>query len=159
MLALGSYLLFPLLALFLQSSMLGLGMLVSVSSGGGVQAQARGISLWFLFVLFYDLILMGTLLAANLSAELLVALLLVNPVDAARVLAVLALEPDLYLLGPAGALLVGELSRAGAALVLVGSLVAWTVVPVVWGLRRFRVRAEGGGKRAFLSRNLEVARS
>jgi Cu-processing system permease protein len=142
--ALLHYLVFPLVAVLLAAAMLALGMLLSVSSRSGVQAQGRAISLWFAFVLLYDLLLMGTLMSANLDEGVLVALLLANPVDAARILVVLVLEPDLYLLGPAGALLLGELTRAGTALLLVGSLAAWTIVPVAWGLRRFRVRRERG---------------
>jgi Cu-processing system permease protein len=136
------YLVFPLVALLLAAAMLGLGMLLSVGSRSGVQAQGRGISLWFVFVLLYDLLLMGTLLAANLGEGALLLLLLANPVDAARILVVLMLEPDLYLLGPAGALLLGALSRWGTAIVLVGSLIGWTVLPVAAGLRHFRVHRE-----------------
>ena len=57
-----------------------------------------------------------------MRAEWLAAALVANPVDAARVLGVLALEPDLYLLGPAGALLTSQLSQAGAAAILLGAL-------------------------------------
>jgi ABC-type transport system involved in multi-copper enzyme maturation permease subunit len=134
------YALFPLLSILLIGAMLGLGIVVSVRSHGGVQAQGRAIFLWFLFVLMYDLLLMGTLIASGLSSAALAALLVLNPVDSARVLVVLALEPDLYLLGPAGALLVGELSHAGTAILLLSTLVAWAVVPLLAALRLFRLR-------------------
>jgi len=141
-LALSYYLLFPLLACLLIAAMLGLGMLISVKSRSGTQAQGRAILLWFLFVMLYDLLLMGTLVTAGLSSGALAILLLVNPVDAARVLVVLALEPDLYLLGPAGALLVGQLSRWGTAAVLLGALSLWTVAPLTLALVSFRVRPQ-----------------
>jgi len=140
--ALAHYLLFPLLAILLIASMLALGMLISVRSRGGAQAQGRAILLWFLFVLLYDLLLMGTLVTAGLTGGALAFLLLMNPVDAARVLVVLALEPDLYLLGPAGALLVGQLSRWGTAAVLFGSLLVWTVAPLLLALASFRIRPQ-----------------
>jgi len=125
--ALAHYLLFPLLAILLIASMLALGMLISVRSRGGAQAQGRAILLWFLFVLLYDLLLMGTLVTAGLTGGALAFLLLMNPVDAARVLVVLALEPDLYLLGPAG---------------LFGSLLVWTVAPLLLALASFRIRPQ-----------------
>jgi hypothetical protein len=65
------------------------------------------------------------------------ALLVANPVDAARVLGVLALEPDLYLLGPAGAFLVARLSAGGAAAVLLSALIAWAIAPVAAAAVRF----------------------
>jgi ABC-type multidrug transport system ATPase subunit/ABC-type transport system involved in multi-copper enzyme maturation permease subunit len=136
------YVLFPLLSIFLIGAMLGLGLLISVRSHGGVQAQGRAIFCWFLFVLMYDLLLMGTLVTSGLSSTALSLLLVANPVDAARVLVVLALEPDLYLLGPAGALLVAELSRTGTAALLVTSLLVWAVVPVGLALLSFRLRRQ-----------------
>jgi Cu-processing system permease protein len=125
------YLLFPGLAAVLAAAVLGVGFVVSVTSRGGAQAQGTAVFLWFALVIFYDLMLLGTLALSSLPAGALAALLVANPVDATRVLAILALEPDLYLLGPAGAVLVGRLSTAGAALVLAVVLIAWTVVPLV----------------------------
>jgi Cu-processing system permease protein len=148
--ALAHYMLFPLLAILLIAAMLALGVLISVRSHGGVQAQGRAILLWFLFVLLYDLLLMGTLVTAGLSGGALAILLLVNPVDAARVLVVLALEPDLYLLGPAGALLVGHLTRLGTAAVLVTSMFVWTVAPLLLALVSFRIGPQAARNRRLL---------
>ena len=128
--ALAHYLLFPTLSVLLAAAMLGVGSLLSVRSRGAAQAQGRAIFVWFLFVVVYDLLLMGTLVTSGLGSTALALLLVLNPVDAARVLAVLALEPDLYLLGPAGAFLFGELSRVGTAAVLLGSLLAWAILPL-----------------------------
>ena len=136
------YALFPMLAILLIAAMLGLGVLISVRSHGGVQAQGRAIFTWFLFVLMYDLLLMGTLVASGLSSTALSVLLVLNPVDSARVLVVLALEPDLYLLGPAGALLVGELARAGTAALLLATLAFWAAVPMWLALLSFRLRPQ-----------------
>jgi hypothetical protein len=60
-------------------------------------------------------------------------------VDAARVLGVLALEADLYLLGPAGAYLAVHFTRVGAALWLAGSLAFWVVMPLAASIRRFQL--------------------
>jgi len=130
---------FPAIAAALAAAMLALGLCVSVSSRSAVQAQGRAIFLWFAFVLLYDLLLMGTLLTADLGPGLLVSLLLLNPVDAARILAVLALEPDLHLLGPAGAFLMGGIGARATALLLLASLMAWTAVPLLAALMMFRI--------------------
>lgn len=134
--------LLPLLGLasLLIAAMLAVGVLISVRSAGGVQALGLAIVAWFLLVLLYDLLLIGALLTSGLGAGALAALLVVNPVDAARVLVVLFLEPDLYLLGPAGALMVETLSVRGTALVLCGALLAWTVAPLAIAVRSFRLR-------------------
>ena len=112
------------------------------------QAQGRAIFVWFLFVVVYDLLLMGTLVTSGLSSAALALLLVLNPVDAARVLAVLALEPDLYLLGPAGAYLFGKLSGAGTAALLLGSLLVWATVPLSLAARLFRLRPQLLGGRS-----------
>jgi ABC-type transport system involved in multi-copper enzyme maturation permease subunit len=130
---------FPAIATALVVAMLALGLCISVSSRSAVQAQGRAIFLWFAFVLLYDLLLMGTLLTADLGPGVLVSLLLLNPVDSARILAVLALEPDLHLLGPAGAFLMGVAGARGAALLLFASLLAWTALPLLAALATFRI--------------------
>ena len=138
---LGHYLLFPLIAALVGAAMAAVGMLVSVSSRSAAQAQGAGISVWFAFVLLYDLILMGSLAVNGMSVEFLSAALLANPVDAARVLGVLSLEPDLYLLGPAGAYLAAQFSRGGAAGLLLGALALWATAPLLVALVRFRLHA------------------
>jgi Cu-processing system permease protein len=120
--------------------MAAVGLLVSVSSRSAAQSQGAGISLWFAFVLLYDLILMGSLAVNGMSVEFLSAALLANPVDAARVLGVLSLEPDLYLLGPAGAYLAAQFSRGGATALLLGALAFWAIAPFVLAVVRFRLR-------------------
>jgi Cu-processing system permease protein len=136
---LGYYLLFPAIATTLGAAMLGVGLLVSVSSRTGVEAQGTAVLVWFACVLLYDLLLIGTLSMSGLPVAVIAASLVANPVDAARVLGVLALEPDLYLLGPAGAYLAVRFTRAGAALWLIGSLAFWVVTPVAVSLWRFRL--------------------
>ena len=133
----GHYLLFPAIAALAGAAMAGVGLLISVTSRSAVQAQGTAVFAWFAFVLLYDLVLMGSLAISGMPPEWLAAMLVANPVDAARVLGVLALEPDLYLLGPAGALLVARLSQGGAATLLLGALTVWTLLPVVVAINRF----------------------
>jgi Cu-processing system permease protein len=143
------YLVFPALAVLVIGALLGVGLLVSVRSRLGGQAQARAVFLWFAFVMLFDLILMGTLLAASIPAAVLAGLLLLNPVSCGRLLVVLALEGDLYLMGPAGAWLVETASPVGAAFLLVFSLAAWGAISLLFALRSFRVaRPRPGGRSA-----------
>jgi Cu-processing system permease protein len=135
----GRFAIFPAISVMLVAAMLAVGLLISVSSRTAVQAQGRAIFLWFAFVLLYDLLLMGTLVTADLGPGLLVSLLLLNPVDSARILAVLVLEPDLHLLGPAGAFLFGAAGKGGTALLLLASLLAWTSTPLLAAVMMFRI--------------------
>ncbi len=135
--ALVSFGIFPILASACAAAMLGIGVLVSVSSRSAVQAQGTAVGLWFTCALLYDLLLVGVLAASGLRAEWLAVTLFANPVDAARVLGVLALEPDLYLLGPAGAYLSTQFSSGGAAALLIAVLAGWIVAPLGAGLAIF----------------------
>ena len=137
---LGHYLLFPTIAVLTGAAMASLGVLISVSSRSAVHAQGTAMITWFAFVLLYDLVLMGSLAVSGMPAGWLAAALVANPVDAARVLGVLALEPDLYLLGPAGSFLTTRLSPAGTASLLTGALVLWALAPVCAAAIKFSIR-------------------
>lgn len=150
---LGHYVLFPAIAAMVGAGMLGLGILISVSSRSAVQAQGVAVFAWFGFVLLYDLVLMGALGAGGMPVEMLSVALVINPVDAARVLGVLALEPDLYLLGPAGAFLTSQFSRTGTAMLLLGALAIWAAVPLFISSIRFSL------PRASFRRSRQVPRS
>jgi ABC-type transport system involved in multi-copper enzyme maturation permease subunit len=134
------FLLFPMLAILVASAMLAVGMYISVRSSGRAEAQTTAILVWFVFVLAYDLLLLGSLSVIQLPASTLGILLLLNPIDAARVLTTLALDPELYVLGPAGAYLVETLGTAGTVVFLLGALAAWTIVPILFSIQRFRIR-------------------
>jgi Cu-processing system permease protein len=137
------FLLYPMLSQLLISVMLALGILVSVRSKSRAQATAVGIAIWFLYVLAYDMLLLGSLSIISLPANILSMILFLNPVDASRILAILTLEPDLYVLGPAGAYLIDTFGTVGSAILLFLSLVLWTFVPLLvahwsFGLKRRR---------------------
>lgn len=131
------FMLFPALAAAVASAMLAIGFVISVRSESRAAAQTTAILLWFGFVLAYDLLLLGSLAVVRLPANALGFLLLLNPIDTGRVLATLALDPELYVLGPAGAYLVDTLGSIGAAAVLVSALTAWTVLPLLIAVRIF----------------------
>ena len=147
------YLLFPGIAILAGAAMCGIGLFLSVSSRSAAQAQGAAIFTWFGVVLLYDLLLVGSLAVSGLPAPWLAVTLVLNPVDAARVLGVLALEPDLYLLGPAGAFLAARLAPSGAALVLLASLFTWTIGPVVAAIARFNLPRRRATRRAAAARH------
>lgn len=134
------YLLFPAIAVVAGAAMASIGVLISVNSRSAVHAQGMAMFTWFGFVLLYDLVLMGSLAVTGMPAEWLAAALIANPVDSARVLGVLALEPDLYLLGPAGAFLTTRLSGAGTASVLAATLLMWASLPLAAAVIQFSIR-------------------
>jgi Cu-processing system permease protein len=136
------YLLFPAIALFAGASLAGVGLFISVSSRSAAQSQGTAVFTWFSFVLLYDLVLMSSLAVSGLPIAWLAASLIANPVDAARVLGVLALEPDLSLLGPAGAFLTARFTASGAAALLLTSLTLWPVIPVLASVIRFSLPAQ-----------------
>jgi len=137
---LGHYLLFPTIAVLAGAAMAAIGVLISVTTKSAVHAQGMAILTWFGFVLLYDLVLMGSLAVSGIPAQWLAAALIANPVDASRVLGVLALEPDLYLLGPAGSFLTTKLSPAGTASLLLAAVLAWSLAPAYAAAIKFSVR-------------------
>jgi Cu-processing system permease protein len=133
------YVMLLVLVIGLAGVMLGLGMLIAVAAGGRMQALSAAVALWFVLVLLFDLGLVGVTLTGALGGKSLAVALLLNPVDTARVLAVLRLEPSLDVLGPAGAYLTDTLGTGGATALLGATLVAWLAGPLVgtaWVFRR-----------------------
>lgn len=140
------FLLFPLVSLLLIAATLAIGLIVSAVSTNGLKAMGTAVFLWFGLVLLYDLLLIGTLVVASIPPMLLAALLVINPVDAARVLVILLLEPDLYALGPAGIALTSYLGETGALALLAGSLLVWSLVSVGCASFLFGRKVSGGAR-------------
>lgn len=135
----GRYVMLLLLVVALAAVMLGLGVLFSVVAGSRARALGAAVIAWFVLVLFFDLGVIGVTLTGVLGNRGLVAALLLNPVDVARVLAVLRLSPDLDVLGPAGAYLHDTLGAGGAAVMLGAALAGWLAVPLAgaaWAFHR-----------------------
>jgi Cu-processing system permease protein len=135
----GRYLTLLLLVVALAGVMLAIGLWLSVVCGSRMRALGAALAVWFVLVLFFDLGVIGVTLSGVLGGRGLAAALLLNPVDVARVLAILRLSPDLEVLGPAGAYLADTLGTRGTAVVLVLTLALWLALPaagVVWAFRR-----------------------
>lgn len=124
------YLLLYALVVVLTGVMLGLGVLFSVVAGNRTRALSAALVAWFVLVLFFDLGVIGVTLAGLLGNRGLLAALLLNPVDIARVLAVLRLQPSMDVLGPAGSYLADTLGAARASMLLGAALLLWLAAPV-----------------------------
>ena len=118
------------LVLALTAVMTGLGLLASVVSTSRVQALGIAMMVWFVAVLFFDLVLIGAVSQASLGGTGLLVTLLPNPVEIVRVLAIIQLEPDLEVLGPFGSYLLESVGATGATAILSAALAAWAVIPV-----------------------------
>lgn len=134
---LGHYLQFAALSALLSSTMLSLGMLISVLSDSRMKALSTAIVVWFALVLFYDLGALAFALSVSSSGRTLLLAVLANPVEGIRMLAIIGLEPDLRILGPLGSYLVNEIGTSTSIGLIVAALVAWTVLPLVLAARLF----------------------
>lgn len=112
------------------ASAVALGVALSSVCSSHHQATAAAASLWLLLALGLDLLLAGTAPGLRLGPAGLLAAVLVNPLEAARVLAMLLLDGGTSL-GPFGSYLTDLLGRVGSIAALLGSLVAWTLLPLV----------------------------
>lgn len=106
-----------------------LGVLVSSLASSHQQAVAVGAGLWLLLALGLDLLLVGVAPGLRLGPAALLGAVLVNPLEAARVLAVLLLDQSVAL-GPFGAYLTRAFGTGGAVTLLAATMAAWIVAPL-----------------------------
>ena len=138
---LARYLAFVGLAILLEIIFLSLGAMVAILTGKKSKAFGYSLFVWFFFVLFYDLLVIGfAFIFKERTANLLVFLSLFgNPVDMVRVSSLITLNgPAIF--GAAGAALMKFLGGAVAGnLALVLGLFLWIAGPLlvsVYALRR-----------------------
>lgn len=134
------YLAFLGIALALAGVYLSIGTAIAVVVPNRIQGVAAALGVWFASVVLFDLVLIAAGATVGAGAQTLAAAVLLNPVEVARILALLLLDPTLDVLGPVGGFLVARLGSAGAAGLLLASLAAWTVGPLVLALALFETR-------------------
>jgi Cu-processing system permease protein len=123
------YLGFIALSLLLLLTFLCLGALASVISEGRARAFGTALAMWFVFVLFYDLVALGIALLVNphFSHTVILVSLFGNPVDLARVSGLLILGGS-TIFGTAGASLVRTFgSTTLSLLALAAAALLWSV--------------------------------
>ena len=127
---------FVLTSLLLGLAFLSLAVLLSVLARDRTQASGIAIALWFLFVLVFDLALLGLLVASGgrWSGAWLPYLLLLNPADIFRILNVFSLDDMRRVFG-----LAAIVPPALAQPWLLGSaMAAWIAVPLALASWRFK---------------------
>lgn len=134
------YLALVLLALALALVFLVLSAVIAGLARARVKAFGLALFVWFLFVIFYDLLVIGISFALQevVANRVLLASLFGNPVDMVRVSVLLILGgPTLF--GPGGAALVKALgSHQMAILALCAGLAAWILAGALVSSRLFR---------------------
>lgn len=117
---------------------IALAYVISVRVSEKPIAAGLALAIWFFFVLIFDLVLLGTLVASEgkFSAELLPWLLMLNPTDIYRLLNIVAFDGASQL---SGVLSLGADLPIGSAGLWAG-LVLWFAIPLAGALLLFRNR-------------------
>ncbi|MBK8934888.1 MAG: ABC transporter permease subunit [Chloroflexi bacterium] len=132
-----TYLTLLALACLLAVASLSVGYLISVTVQRGATAVGLALFVWLILVFFGDLGLMGSALVMRLDVGQLFWLALLNPLQLFKIAAILDLRSNLEVLGPAG---VYAYRTFGTQLLplLVGLLLAWSVLPFVTAIQIFK---------------------
>ena len=115
---------------------LSLAVMLSVLAGDRTRASGLAIALWFFFVLVFDLLLLGVLVASGgeTGADWFPYLLLLNPADVFRILNVFSLDDVRTLYGLTSIVPAALAKPWLMALVMLG----WIVTPLAIANWRFR---------------------
>lgn len=108
--------------------MLALALALSIEIRRKVTALTAGIFVWFLFSVVSNYSLLGDTLATARQTNLAMALILLNPVESSKTLALLNLTTDPGQLGISGLIALNVLGLNLANEIIAASLVAWVVV-------------------------------
>jgi Cu-processing system permease protein len=134
------YPLFVLLSMLLGLIFLALSALVAAWSQRKAKAFGITLFLWFFFVLFYDLLVIGGtfLLQERVANRFIFASLAGNPVDMVRVSSLIVLNGK-PIFGQAGAALVKFLGGDTASLLALAlGLLCWVVIPIYLSSRSLK---------------------
>ena len=132
----GSKALFHYAGFVLSALLMGMAVLVSVVARDRTRASGAAIVLWFLFVLVFDLVLLGVLVATagHYGGDIFPYLLLLNPTDVFRILNVFSTEDVRSAYGLVN-MVPPLVSNIG---VLTTVMLGWIVVPLAIANWRFR---------------------
>jgi len=123
-------------ALLLGLAFLSMAMLVSVLASDRMRASGVAIALWFFYVLIYDLLLLGVLVAGEgrFSMDFFPALLLLNPADIFRILNIFGFEDVRQMYG----LVTVFPETLSNPWLLGGVMVFWIIAPLGVAIWRFK---------------------
>lgn len=136
--ALYDYAGFMLSAILMGMAFLSMALLVSVLAKNKTSASGAAIALWFAYVLVYDMLLVGLLVATEgqITGALLPGLLLLNPADIFRILNVFSLSEVRTLYGLATVFP----PTLTAPWVLGSAMLFWIVAPLA--LAMYKLKSE-----------------
>ncbi len=138
----GGYLLMVVLACLLALAMLSLGFLVSTIVRKTSTALGGSLFLWLFLVFVGDLGIMSTAIAMQLPISTVFFVSSLNPLQLFKMSAILSIQADLEVLGPAG---LYATNQFGGSLLpfMVAGLLLWIVVPfgcaLIWFARQQRL--------------------
>lgn len=118
-----------------------IGVAVSAVSRTRLQAVAGAVSVWFVLALGADILLAGLVPGLGLGPSGMLMAVMANPLESARVLALLVAAPGGTALGPFGEFLALQHGLGESISLLGAGLGLWIVIPVVFAGRVLR-RAE-----------------
>jgi Cu-processing system permease protein len=118
-------------------------LIAALSSGRRTRVLAAALVVWFVTVMLFDVAALGaaSLLRSGSASRLLITATLINPVDAARTGALLAIDGTAAFGAASLALLRFTGGITGAAALIIASLVVWLCAPV-WLAARAINRAD-----------------
>lgn len=116
------------------ASAVAIGVAISALASTHHQATASAAAVWLLLALGMDLLLAGVAPGLRLGPAGLLAAVVANPLEAARIWALLALEGGTAL-GPFGDYLVARFGASGTHGFLAGVMALWTVGPLLLARR------------------------
>jgi Cu-processing system permease protein len=110
-----------------------IGVLVGAVVRDRLQASLVAVAAWFVLAMGLDLVVIGLGVFLALGEPAILAAVLANPIEAARVAALLILDAEGGALGAMGIYLAEGIGRDGALALLAMALLAWTILPLGLG--------------------------
>ncbi len=127
----GQVLFYTLMLLVLAWCFLGIGMLISSLARSADVAQGAAFIIWLVLLLFLDLILLGIMIQNGATADSVVLIALLNPLQVFRTGAMMLFDPQLVLLGPSAWVILDTFGHTGYLIysiiypLVLGTLCAW----------------------------------
>ncbi len=138
---LGAYLLVLATALLAAATASSLGVLLGTLVRGRQQGAIAGLAVWFVLAFGVDLLAIVLVPAFRLGAAGVLVTALADPLEAARVLGLLALGADAQVLGPLGAYLRDTLGIPLSVVLLCAGEIAWALAAAALASRMVARRA------------------
>ena len=107
-----------------------IGVLIGATVTNRLQASLVAVAAWFVLALGLDLLVIGLGVFLALGEPAILTAVLVNPIEAARVAALMLLDADGGALGTMGTYLMSNFGQTASLGLFVAALVAWTLVPL-----------------------------